>query len=150
MWVPVSKTIIEDKDLEVVGNYARYKENIDWNGDIINVVPEELIKANLVEKVGNRYHLLGCCSKDNILINPNLTFGLKNKYLGALLKLALNKKLYTDALEGKLYKPFKEFVSEEEFESIVQKFLKNGFLKTDGDSYSFYPSMFYCKAFKQF
>ena len=147
MWVPVSKTIINNYSLEIVGNYARVKENIDFNGNVGDLIPEDLIKCGLVD---DRNHLIGCCSKDNVMINPNLTFGLKNKYLGALLKLALNKKLYTDALEGKLYKPFKEFVSEEEFESIVQKFLKNGFLKTDGDSYSFYPSMFYCKAFKQF
>ena len=147
MWVPVSKIIIKYKDLEVVGNYTRYKENIDWNGDIIDVIPEELIKANLVEKVGNRYHLLGCCSKDNIMINPNLTFGLKDKYLGALLKLALNKNIYTDLLEGDLYKPFKEFITEEEFTDIIQKLLKNKFLITDGDSYSLIESMFYKRRF---
>lgn len=81
------------------------------------------------------------------MINPNLTFGLKDKYLGALLKLALNKNIYTDLLEGDLYEPFKEFITEEEFTDIIQKLLKNKFLITDGDSYSLIESMFYKRRF---
>ena len=144
MWVPVSKTIINNYSLEIVGNYARVKENIDFNGNVRDLVPEDLIKCDLVD---DRNHLIGCCSKDNIMINPNLTFGLKDKYLGALLKLALNKNIYTDLLEGDLYKPFKEFITEEEFTDIIQKLLKNKFLITDGDSYSLIESMFYKRRF---